>query len=333
MALDAKEETGNPNDCGTQVGWERANQLVNGEDLSEDTIGRMSNFARHEDNKEQGEEGRADCGWMMWKAWGGDEGIAWAEDKVDEFDNARENSAHNHKCLGGPTERDKEHLPEWDQSLLSMQQAVTQPDMAGDKHLVSVTDNTTPQFVLDRIRDALLQGNIFTEIESIAASDRDQLREYMLETLTDERGWTLDGLTDQLQQIDGLANRDDAERVARTETTSILNNSREIAYQEQGKTDNRFYWTGALDDRTTDTCAYLQNGFDADLENPGAFSGLRRPDGTDPFEGGEPLPLEELQEHIKEVAQADPELNTQPRQWTPHINCRSTFVLEPDAGI
>jgi len=79
MALDAREETGNPNDCGTQVGWERANQLVNGEELSEDTIGRMAAFARHEQNKEQGEEGRSDCGWMMWKAWGGDEGIEWAQ--------------------------------------------------------------------------------------------------------------------------------------------------------------------------------------------------------------------------------------------------------------
>jgi phage head maturation protease len=86
MALEAKEDTGDPNDCGTRVGWERANQLDNGEPLSEDTIGRMAAFSRHEDNKEQGEEGRADCGWMMWKAWGGDEGIEWAENKMDEID-------------------------------------------------------------------------------------------------------------------------------------------------------------------------------------------------------------------------------------------------------
>jgi hypothetical protein len=196
-----------------------------------------------------------------------------------------------------------------------------------------MTNDTTPQFVLNRIRDALLQGNIFTEIESIAASDRDQLRNFMMETLTDERGWTLDGLTDQLQQLDGLSNRDDAERVARTETTSILNSSREIAYEEQGKDDQRFYWTGALDSRTTETCKYLQNGFDADLTNPGDFSGLRRPEGTDPFEGGTPMQLEELKEHVKEVARADSEISTQPRELVPHINCRSTFVLEPDAGI
>jgi len=86
MALDAKEDTGDPNDCGTRTGWARANQLADREPISRDTIERMSQFARHRDNSEQGEEDRADCGWMMWKAWGGDEGIEWAEDKVDELE-------------------------------------------------------------------------------------------------------------------------------------------------------------------------------------------------------------------------------------------------------
>jgi phage portal protein BeeE len=87
MALDAREDTGNPNDCGTRVGWERANQLDNGEALSEETVRRMAAFRRHQDNAEQSdEEGRADCGWLMWNAWGGEEGIAWAERIVDDLD-------------------------------------------------------------------------------------------------------------------------------------------------------------------------------------------------------------------------------------------------------
>ena len=87
MALDAREDTGNPNDCGTRVGWARANQLDNGEALSEETVRRMAAFRRHQDNAEQSDdEGRADCGWMMWKAWGGEEGVAWAERKVDQLD-------------------------------------------------------------------------------------------------------------------------------------------------------------------------------------------------------------------------------------------------------
>jgi len=86
QALEAREDTGNPNDCGTDVGWERANQLDNGENLSKDTISRMAAFERHEDNAEMDDdEGRADCGWMMYKAWGGEEGIAWAQRKLDEL--------------------------------------------------------------------------------------------------------------------------------------------------------------------------------------------------------------------------------------------------------
>jgi hypothetical protein len=89
MALDAREDTGDPNDCGTDTGWARANQLDNREALSEDTVRRMAAFRRHQDNAEMSDdEGRADCGWMMWKAWGGEEGVAWAERKVDQLDDA-----------------------------------------------------------------------------------------------------------------------------------------------------------------------------------------------------------------------------------------------------
>jgi len=84
MALDAREETGNPNDCGRREGWMRANQLADGEAISRDTVGRMAAFDRHRDNSDMSDdEGRADCGWMMWKAWGGDEGIEWAAEIVD----------------------------------------------------------------------------------------------------------------------------------------------------------------------------------------------------------------------------------------------------------
>lgn len=88
MALDARDETDNPNDCGEQAGWERANQLANGEAISMSTVKRMAQFNRHRSNKDQGDEGRENCGWMMWKAWGGDEGVDWAKRKVDQEENS-----------------------------------------------------------------------------------------------------------------------------------------------------------------------------------------------------------------------------------------------------
>ncbi len=89
MALDAREETDNPNDCGTEVGWRRANQLASGEAVSEDVVAKMSSFNRHRQNSEMDDdEGKADCGWMMWKAWGGDEGVDWAMNKMDNMEEA-----------------------------------------------------------------------------------------------------------------------------------------------------------------------------------------------------------------------------------------------------
>lgn len=69
--------------CGTPVGKARANQLANRENISEDTISRMASFERHRQNsnKPLGDG----CGRLMWLAWGGDEGIEWAQRKLKQI--------------------------------------------------------------------------------------------------------------------------------------------------------------------------------------------------------------------------------------------------------
>lgn len=80
-ALRWKEE-GKPG--GTRVGLARANQIVNGDLISEDTILRMhSFFSRHEVDKEaegfeDGEDGFPSPGRVAWDLWGGDAGQVWA---------------------------------------------------------------------------------------------------------------------------------------------------------------------------------------------------------------------------------------------------------------
>lgn len=70
-------------DCGTPIGKQRANQLANREPISEDTIARMAAFERHRQNSKRAlGEG---CGRLMWLAWGGDEGVAWAQRKLKEI--------------------------------------------------------------------------------------------------------------------------------------------------------------------------------------------------------------------------------------------------------
>ena len=71
-------------DGGTAIAWARANQILNGEKLSESTVLRMySFFRRHEVDKEAegfrpGEEGYPSAGRVAWAAWGGDAGYRWA---------------------------------------------------------------------------------------------------------------------------------------------------------------------------------------------------------------------------------------------------------------
>jgi len=85
-ALNYAEENG-WGSCGTAVGKQRANQLAKREPISEETIARMASFERHRQNSTTpyGEG----CGKLMWDAWGGDEGIAWAQSKLDEIQKLR----------------------------------------------------------------------------------------------------------------------------------------------------------------------------------------------------------------------------------------------------
>jgi hypothetical protein len=85
QVLDWDDEGMVPDSCGTDAGWTRAEQLADGEELSWDTIGRMSMFNRHRSNSgvDEGEEPHTDCGHVMWLAWGGDAGVDWAMDMMD----------------------------------------------------------------------------------------------------------------------------------------------------------------------------------------------------------------------------------------------------------
>ena len=84
IALRYAEENG-WGSCGTPVGKIRANQLANNEPISEETISRMAAFERHRQNsqKELGDG----CGRLMWLAWGGDEGVEWAQRKLEQIRN------------------------------------------------------------------------------------------------------------------------------------------------------------------------------------------------------------------------------------------------------
>jgi hypothetical protein len=85
-----KEKYGDEVKGMTQVGWTRANQLASGENLSRDTVARMSAFARHRKNAEVDPKFKdtpwKDRGHVAWLGWGGTSGVNWANSVMDRLE-------------------------------------------------------------------------------------------------------------------------------------------------------------------------------------------------------------------------------------------------------
>lgn len=101
LAIDWKEKYGRGEvDAGTAVGWARAHQLAKGENLSVDTIKRMSSFNRHRKNSSIKPELKdtpwKDKGYVSWLIWGGDAGVDWAMAKSKELDDLKETRMFEH---------------------------------------------------------------------------------------------------------------------------------------------------------------------------------------------------------------------------------------------
>ncbi|MGB3686780.1 MAG: hypothetical protein WBG36_00645 [Ornithinimicrobium sp.] len=76
----------------SDVGRKRAQQLADGESVSDEVIERMRNyFSRHAPDKDakgftQGGEGFPSPGRVAWDAWGGDPGERWADSETLDDD-------------------------------------------------------------------------------------------------------------------------------------------------------------------------------------------------------------------------------------------------------
>ena len=219
------------------------------------------------------------------------------------------------RCLGeGVTDQELAHAPEWDRPLLEMHRGITNPDSDPNRALVDFSASGTPEFVLERIREAIDGGAIFSDIDDVPSSEIMAFRETFKENLGTDN-FTLDSVTEAVMSFTDKT-RDSAEMTARTEMSSVLNTAREDGYQERGETEEGlFYWTGAEpgDDRQTEACRLL----------------IER---TNPFHGGEPVPLEELRSLLTWAAEegedTDPSM-VREGNWLIHIGERSTFSKAP----
>ena len=86
-ALKHREENGS--DCGTPVGWQRANQLASKEAISDDVLRRTYSFLSRAKVYDQGKffdsDGKEICGSVMYAAWGGDSMRRWAEKTIEQM--------------------------------------------------------------------------------------------------------------------------------------------------------------------------------------------------------------------------------------------------------
>ena len=81
--IDLNKAVGNK--CATQVGKVRAQQLANGEPVSEKTVKRMFSFlSRAETYYDQGD--KESCGYISYLLWGGKSAKTWAESKLKQIE-------------------------------------------------------------------------------------------------------------------------------------------------------------------------------------------------------------------------------------------------------
>lgn len=178
------------------------------------------------------------------------------------------------------------------------------PEEVPDRHLFEFDPEDVPNFVIESLRDAIASNAVFDNFETIGAAAASKLEDTLLESLSQPQGWSVTSLAEDVQDV---AVQDlttpEAERIARTETQSLVNTAREDGYAEQFDLDEeRFDWVGPNDTRNSDVCPAIK----AEV----------------PEEG---LVLDELQALVVEMAR---EFGHDPRRWTPHISCRHTFTRQ-----
>ena len=163
-ALRHRDENGSS--CGTRVGWVRANQIANRENLSDDTVKRVYSFlsraAVYDTGSYTDEDGNEVCGSIMYDAWGGASMLRWAEPIAKRL---AENNATNMQEININGE-----IGEWSISAASL--AYSLGEMNGQDIVVAISSPGGSVMEGFAIADALraYPGNVTTEGRGYVAS-------------------------------------------------------------------------------------------------------------------------------------------------------------------
>jgi len=226
----------------------------------------------------------------------------------------------------GVTTKSVSELPfedalELDEHLYRAHEEQIQPEKLSDIEKRTWTeDESVPEFVKDAIHEAIEDGAVFSQFESVPGEVRDRLEGLLEEKLTQPQGWSLDSIVNDMEEMFPGVSTDALETVARTETGAVMNTAREKGYEDRDRAATmKFKWSGGIDSRTTDACKWLIGGEGLAGDGP-SFSG------TDPKHGGTPLSMPDLKRVEREAVQYFfPDLTFRD-DHIPHPNCRKTFT-------
>lgn len=213
---------------------------------------------------------------------------------------------------GGPGEHlTEEQAMRLDALLLSAHMEQVQPaSIEKIKKRSWEGDESVPEFVVEKIREAIREGAVFSDMDlgDLAHEVKQEVEGVLEEHLTNSRGWSLRSVTEDLQEKFPGVEGDQLETVARTETTSVLNTARENGYTDRPDAAQYLYkWVGSTDGRITDLCEEL-------LEE------------TNPKHGGSPVTMTELKRLERQLQKKHFPALSRFRAHCPHPNCRKTFV-------
>lgn len=145
-----------------------------------------------------------------------------------------------------------------------------------------------------------IEENLFKDdFKGVTHAKSDIIKEFLVKAL--RKGYSMARVMKYIERVGGKnVTPFKAETIARTETQALRNTMREWSYKKvDPKEEMRYKWINPMDNRTSEICSNL----------------VAR------TRGG--VTLKRLRELVKAEAQAH---GLKPREWTPHPNCRSTFV-------
>lgn len=170
---------------------------------------------------------------------------------------------------------------------------------------------------MDRISSEVGTRVVFGDIDKITLDDIQKSKVFvdaydglskdlsarLNKTITDiykkKGGFTAEDLSTQMKEVIDLSDAQ-LERIARTETQHVTNISSKISYEKADpEGEYKYKWSGPSDNRTTPICEAIKS---------------RTVDGVS---------LSELKAIVEEESRKG---KAEPRDFTPHINCRHRFI-------